>query len=88
VGRRGTGTAIASIEASLLASDISDPPAWQTSYVDRQHRRFSGGGQHKPTASTNGLISAGGWLISTAGRDLYYWRLLYAPANTVKLIIA
>jgi hypothetical protein len=27
VGRRGTGTATASIEASLLAGDISDPPA-------------------------------------------------------------
>jgi hypothetical protein len=34
VGRRGAGTATASIEASLLAGDISDPP---TSYVDRQH---------------------------------------------------
>jgi hypothetical protein len=47
-----------------------------------------GGGLHKPTASTNGLISAGEWLISTASRDLYYWRLSYAPANIVKLKIA
>jgi hypothetical protein len=28
-----------------------------------------------------------GWLISTASRDLYYWRLSYAPTNTVKLNI-
>jgi hypothetical protein len=40
------------------------------------------------TASTNGPISAGGWLISTASRDLYYWRVSYAPANTEKLKIA
>jgi hypothetical protein len=87
VGRRGTGTASASIEASLLAGDISDPPAQMVPFmlvIDR----FSGGGLHKPTASTNGPISAGWWLISTASRDLYYWRLSYAPANTVKLKIA
>jgi hypothetical protein len=55
------------------------------------------------TASIEGLVGAvyishppvqmvpffaGGWLISTASRDLYYWRLSYAPANTVKLKIA
>jgi hypothetical protein len=94
VGRRGAGPATASIEASLLAGDISYPLAqwyhlcWRTSYVDRQHIRFSGGGLHKPTANTNGPISAGGWLISTASSDLYYWRLSYAPTNTVKLKIA
>jgi hypothetical protein len=54
------------------------------------------------TASIEGLVgaayisqppaqmvpSAGEWLISTASKDLYYWRLSYAPANTVKLKIA
>jgi hypothetical protein len=78
VGHRGVGPATASIEASLMAGDISHRQhkwyhlCWRTSYIDRQHRRFSGGGLHKPTASTNGPISAGGWLISTASRDLYY----------------
>jgi hypothetical protein len=61
---------------------------WRAAYVDRQHRRISGGRLHKPPASTNGPIYAGGRLISTASRDLYYWWFLYAPANTVKLKIA
>jgi hypothetical protein len=49
---------------------------------------FVGAAYISQPPAQNGPISAGGWLISTAGRDLYYWGVSYASANTVKLKIA
>jgi hypothetical protein len=73
--------------ACLRAGNHQHSGALGRQASNRQHWRISAGRQHKPPASTNGPISTGGWLISTASRDLHYWWLSYAPANKVKLKI-